>query len=121
LVVGVARRSRAFFAFCVRSKRLRGGILGPVLSVQRLRKRLPLVVFILLALVCLVLVGFACACLSDHPVQAIERALLAVASLPGLSPAWSWFAASVALGLALWPRRVVAVRPTPQLLQRFLT
>lgn len=121
MVVGVARRSRAFFAFCVRSKRLRGGILGPVLSVQRLRKRLPLVVFILLALVCLVLVGFACACLSDHPVQAIERALLAVASLPGLSPAWSWFAASVALAMALRPRHVVAVRPTPQLLQRFLT
>ena len=48
------------------------------MSLQALRGRMPLLAFILLAVVCLALVGFACACLSDHPVQALERALGAI-------------------------------------------
>jgi len=49
-----------------------------------MRARLPLVVFILLLVVALLLLGFACACLSDHPMQAIERVL---ASIPAAPPA----------------------------------
>ena len=44
-----------------------------VLSVQRLRERLPLVVFVLLLVLLVMLVGIACACATDHPMQALER------------------------------------------------
>src|SRR6266508_2881474 len=47
----------------------RRGYPEPVLtspSIVRLRRRLPLIVFILLAILCLLVIGFACACFSDH-------------------------------------------------------
>jgi hypothetical protein len=80
---------------------------------------MPLVAFILLALVCLLLIGFVCACLSDQPAQAVERALALGAALPLLVVVW-------ALLTALTPPRLLVAfdvpamgRSSPPLTQRF--
>jgi hypothetical protein len=91
------------------------------MSLQALRGRMPLVAFILLAVVCLALLGFACACLSDQPMQALERALGAIPSLPALVEVWSLMALSLlAAGSALTVVRPRSRSPSPALLQRFL-
>ena len=91
------------------------------MSLQALRGRMPLVAFILLAVVCLALFGFACACLSDQPMQALERALAAVPALPALIEVWSLMALSLlAAGSALAVVRPRSRSPSPALLQRFL-
>lgn len=81
---------------------------------------MPLVAFVLLAIICLALFGFACACLSDHPMQAVDRALSAISALPALINVWpvavlALFAAA-RVNLA---RRFVRA-PTEAALQRFL-
>jgi hypothetical protein len=94
----------------------------PGVSLQALRGRMPLLAFIFLALVCLALFGFACACLSDHPIQAVDRIVGAMGALPALIEVWG-FAAVAALasaavfGSAARPR---ARAPAPAVLQRFL-
>jgi hypothetical protein len=91
------------------------------MSLQALRGRMPLLAFILLAVVCLALLGFACACLSDQPMQALERALGATPSLPALIEVWSLMALSLlAAGSALAVVRPRSRSPSPALLQRFL-
>ena len=84
---------------------------------------MPLVVFILLALVLLAILGFACACLTDQPIQALDRVIAALGHVPAVTEVWSLFApassalaASVMLLLAARP----AGRASPALLQRFL-
>jgi hypothetical protein len=92
------------------------------MSLQALRGRMPLVAFILLALVCLALFGFACACLSDHPMQVLERALGAIPALPALIEVWSALAL-LALGSAAILAATAIARaraPSPAGLQRFL-
>lgn len=81
---------------------------------------MPLIVFILLALVCLGLLGFACACLGDQPALALERALQAPA-LPALVEVWclvllGGFASALIASASLRGRG----RASPALLQRFL-
>jgi hypothetical protein len=96
------------------------GYPGDMPTLERLRARLPLVVFVLLLILALLLLGFVCLCMSDHPVQAIERALLAIPSLPALVELWSLaVAVLVAAQFArarprLWPERA-----SPALLQCF--
>lgn len=91
------------------------------MSLQALRGRMPLFAFILLAVVCLALLGFACACLTDQPMQALERALGAIPSLPALIEVWSLMALSLlAAGSALAIVRPRSRSPSPALLQRFL-
>ena len=83
---------------------------------------MPLVAFILLAVVCLALFGFACACLSDHPMQAVERALGGVPALPALIEMWSLLAL-IALAAAAFAASATSPRaraPSPASLQRFL-
>jgi hypothetical protein len=87
---------------------------------QRFRKRLPLVAFILLAVVCLLLLGFACACLTDHPMQAIERALGALSSVLAIVEVWPLIVLSLFAAVAFLGVRQVLLRPSPALLQRFL-
>jgi hypothetical protein len=92
------------------------------MSVQALRGRMPLLAFLLLAVLCLALFGFACACLSDYPMQALERALGAIPALPALVEVWSVLAL-LALGLAaliVTATRARARAPSPAALQRFL-
>lgn len=87
----------------------------------RLRSRTPLIVFILLAVVCLALLAFACACLSDQPAQGVERAVASGAALPPLIEVWSLVAVAL-VGVALifvFERRAPS-RASPVLLQRFL-
>jgi hypothetical protein len=89
-------------------------------DLARLRGRLPLIVFVLLALVCLGLIAFACACLSEQPMQALERAMSTGAALPPLVALWALLIAS----LAAVPRVLLAgdaarSRASPAALQRF--
>jgi hypothetical protein len=92
------------------------------MNLQALRGRMPLVAFILLAIVCLALFGFACACLSDHPMQALDRALGAIPALPALIEVWSLIAlAALASGALLASLTTARARaPSPAALQRFL-
>ena len=90
------------------------------MEIERFRARMPLIVFILLALVCLLMLGFACACLSDQPTLALERALQSPA-LPALITVW----AAIVLGgfSRMLPRLAVVAHPgrgSPEQLQRFL-
>jgi hypothetical protein len=90
-------------------------------AIQRLRERLPLVVFVLMLVFGLLLLGFACACITDYPVQAIERALAAFATAPPVIEVWSVNAfALVLLTLAVGRQARSRSRPSPALLQRFL-
>lgn len=91
------------------------------MSLMRLRARMPLLVFILLAVLCAVLVGFACACLTEHPMQAVDRFLAGFAASPALVAVWSEIALVGALVLLMFLRApVLAARASPSLLQRFL-
>ncbi len=90
-------------------------------SIVRLRRRLPLIVFILLAVLCLLLIGFACACFSDHPAQAIDRAVSAPAATPAVIEVWSFVILSLfAAPLVLTCRVGGFGRASPAQLQRFL-
>ena len=82
---------------------------------------MPLIAFILLAVICLAVIGFACACLSDQPTQAIERATSLGSALPPLIEVWSvGFVAFVGVGLLFVFDRRAGSRASPALLQRFL-
>jgi hypothetical protein len=79
---------------------------------------MPLLVFVLLAVLCLALIGFACACLSDQFAQALESALQAPIAVTEV-----WSAMSV-ITLASLSLIVLSIRATgrasPAVLQRFL-
>lgn len=84
---------------------------------------MPLFVFILLAVLCLALFGFACACLSDNPAQALERAVSSVGAMPAVIELWSYAAVAMVLGaLSFWTVAIVGSREraSPAQLQRFL-
>lgn len=98
------------------------GLSWLAMSLQSRRGRMPIVAFILLALVCLALFGFACACLSDHPMQVLERALGAMPALPALVEVWSVLAL-LGLGMAAVLAAAATARaraPSAAGLQRFL-
>ena len=97
-----------------------GKLLG-MPGIIALRKRMPLIVFLLLALLLLMLVGLVCACLSDSPIQAIERALTALSQLPTVVVAWTMMFATIVLASPrLQPQRAGRGRTSPAALQRFL-
>lgn len=87
---------------------------------ERFRVRLPLVAFILVAVICLLLLGFACACMTDQPMQAIERALSAVSSSPAAIEVWPLIVLSLLAGVVLLGGRRPSSRQSLELLQRFL-
>ena len=86
-----------------------------------MRKRLPLIVYVLLVLIAVMLVGVACACLTDHPMQAIEKALSTIPMAVALMAAWPVLAVGL-VGAALTVRlsRAARDRASPAVLQRFL-
>jgi hypothetical protein len=91
------------------------------MSIERMRKRMPLIVFIFLVLILLMLVGIACACLTDHPMQAVEKAVAAIPAAPPVMDSWpalmlGFFAVPLLLVLPAAARE----RASPALLQRFL-
>ena len=84
---------------------------------------MPLIVFVLLVLVCLVMIGVACACFGDTPLQALDRAFAAAPPLSAVVELWPLLAA--ALGAAALARVIARpLRPpgraSPAVLQRFL-
>lgn len=86
-----------------------------------MRGRMPLVVFILLALVCLGMLGFACACLSDQLAVALERAVQAPALAPAVVELWpAILFGAFAGGLLVYAPVAARGRASPQVLQRFL-
>ncbi|MGH3136368.1 MAG: hypothetical protein ACRDPV_07740 [Gaiellaceae bacterium] len=86
---------------------------------ERLRGRMPFLAFILLAVLCLALIGFACACLDDQFAQAFDRiAQSAPAAVIELLPAFAVATlASFSLIFFVVP---ASGRASPALLQRFL-
>ena len=92
-----------------------------MLSIQRLRERLPLIAFILLLVLLLMLLGIACACLTDHPMQAADRAISSIAAVPAVIALWTYaFAALLAVVFVVPQRRRALGRASPADLQRFL-
>jgi len=92
-----------------------------VASIAGMRKHLPLIVFVLLVLVVVMLVGLACACLTDQPMQAIERALSSLLAAPAAIEVWGLVVILIGTPLFLGPRLCrVRGRASPALLQRFL-
>jgi hypothetical protein len=90
-----------------------------VANLERLRGRLPLIVFILLAIVVLMLIGFACACLTDDPMQAVERALSFAPALPDAVGVWATLLAMLTTSLLIVRTSAAVGRASPALLQRF--
>ncbi len=83
---------------------------------------MPLLVFILLALFCLIALGFACACTSDNLSQAVDRAAAALSHLPGLVELWLLLPLVAALTAVSTrtARRLLPAPRSPAALQRFL-
>lgn len=79
---------------------------------------MPLLVFVLLAVLCLALIGVACACLNDQFAQAFERALQTPIAV---TEVWSAMSAVALASLSLIVLSVRASeRASPAVLQRFL-
>jgi hypothetical protein len=86
---------------------------------ERLRGRMPVLAFILLAVLCLALIGFACACLDDQLAQAFDR--IVQSAPPAVIELWPAFAVATLASLSLVFFSVPAFgRASPVLLQRFL-
>jgi len=85
-----------------------------------MRKRMPFLVFVLLAVICLIVLGIACACASDHPALNIDRALSAIPAAPPLVEVWSFAFGALIVLVRLEVRRRRAEMPSPAALQRFL-
>lgn len=104
----------------------RPSISGRVSSVQvtgleRIRRRVPLVVFLLLLVMVLLMVGFACACFSDQPLKAAERTLGTGLATPALVEMWAAMVVLLtALPLFTVRRTAPNGRASPALLQTFL-
>lgn len=48
------------------------------MSLLAVKQRMPFPLFIVVLVIVVMLAGFACACLTDHPEQALDRGFLAV-------------------------------------------
>jgi hypothetical protein len=92
-----------------------------VLSIQRIRERMPLIVFILLLVLLLMMIGIACACATEHPMKSVDRTLSATSAMPALIEVWTYTFAAILLAAFVLPqRRRAQDRASPQELQRFL-
>ena len=79
---------------------------------------MPLWAFVLLAVLCLALIGVACACLGDQFAQAFERALQAPIAV---MEAWPAMALAMLASFASFFLAIRASeRASPAMLQRFL-
>lgn len=89
------------------------------MALERPRGRLPLLAFVLLAVLCLALIGFACACLDDQFAQAFDRIFQSAPA--AVIELWPAFAVATLASLSLIVFSVPASgRASPALLQRFL-
>src|SRR5437899_1370955 len=76
-----------------------------VLSIQRLRERLPLILYVLLFILLLMMAAVACACATDHPMQSAERAISSIEAVPALIVLWTYTFAALLFVAALVPQR----------------
>jgi hypothetical protein len=81
---------------------------------------MPLLVFILLAIFCLVALGIACACASDHPMQNIDRALGSVPAATPLVEVWTFTFGTLLMLASFGPRKRRVDNTSPAALQCFL-
>ena len=88
------------------------------MALERLRGRMPLWAFVLLAVLCLALIGLACACLDDQFAQAFDRALQTPVAVMEAWPALA-FVMLASLTSAFLAIRA-SERASPAMLQRFL-
>ena len=80
---------------------------------------MPLLALVLLAVLCLALIGFGCACLDDQFAQALDRVFQS--QPPAVIELWPAFAVATLASLSLMVFSMPASdRASPALLQRFL-
>jgi hypothetical protein len=92
-----------------------------LMSLQAMRRRMPLWAFILLALICLVMLGLACACATDNPAQTIDRAVSTISGAPAVVEVWTFTFGALVMLVAFDLRRRRADRArSPAVLQCFL-
>ena len=92
-----------------------------MLSLNRIRSRLPLVVFVLLLILLVIALGVICVCATDHPAQVLERALNVIPAAPPLAAIWSLMATVLLAASFVRLRRwLEPERASPAALQRFL-
>jgi hypothetical protein len=94
-------------------------------SLQRIRQRVPWIVALLMVLMAFTAVGLACACMSDHPMQGIERTVAASASalsiaVPVVYELWAMTVLAALTSVAfVATQRTGFGRASPAVLQRF--
>lgn len=81
---------------------------------------MPAIAFILLAVVLLLMLGIACACVTDHPTQTIDRAVGAIPAAPAVIEIWSAMTVLVFVSFTVVRPVRLADRSSPSTLQRFL-
>lgn len=90
-------------------------------GLEPIRRRLPLVCFLLLLVLVVLMVGFACACFNGQPLSTVERTLGAAVAGAALVEMWAALVAILAAWSALHVRRPAARgRASPAVLQCFL-
>jgi hypothetical protein len=88
---------------------------------ERVRRRLPLIVVVLLLALCMVLVAFACACaMSDHVQASIAPASAYLMLAPGLVAVWPLVVLSLLAAFTLVSATRPERAPSQSALQRFL-
>lgn len=96
-------------------------ILSSVTAFERIRRRVPFVVFVLLLVIAVLVVGFACACLSGNPLQAADRAAAPLGVTAAVIVMWSLIASVTPLvALATGPSVQATGRASPVVTQRLL-
>jgi hypothetical protein len=91
------------------------------LSIRRIRERLPFPVFVVVLILLVVMLGFICLCMTDHPTQAAERAISAIGHAPAVIEMWSVVVMVLLVAFTTPVVEVVAGvgRASPAHLQRF--
>lgn len=90
-------------------------------GLERIRRRVPFIVFVLLFVLLVLMMGFACACFSDQPLKAVERTLAAAGAGPALVEMWAVLVVIALLWSAPYARAVApTARASPARLQCFL-
>jgi hypothetical protein len=92
-----------------------------VTGLERIRRRVPFVVFVLLLVIAVLVVGFACACLSGSPLQAADRAAAPLGVTAAVIVMWSLIASAIPLVALVQGSRLQATgRASPVVTQRLL-
>lgn len=123
-----ARRRARWFGLCEAgttpfNASSEGGYpLGAMIRINLLLHRLPFPLLIVFLIVAALLFGFACALMTEHPGQAVDRAVSLFTALPAELAVWAGFAAVLAAASRLTIAGVADAhgRASPAALQRFL-